>query len=178
MRHSALASFQSAPASIRGFTLIEMLVVMLIMGLFVGLISAIAKPDDRSRVQLEAERLAQLLNLVAAESRLTGKPMRWTSDGPGYRFWRQQEQGWVEVNDSALFRPRTLPDGMSIADFRVEALSRPDAMRLEFLPYGLPMTYSLEIALGTHRTAIAATPYGEARPRHGSGNPDVTAQQQ
>jgi len=177
MPHPALTAHHFPLASSRGYTLIEMLVVMLIMGLFVGLISAIARPDERSRVQLEAERLAQLLNLVAAESRLTGKAMRWTSDGPGYRFWRRQEQGWVEVHDSDLFRPRTLPDGMSIAGFRVEALLRPDAMRLEFLPHGLPLSYSLEIALGTHRTAITASPFGEAQARHSSGNLNGTAQQ-
>ncbi|MDP1716865.1 MAG: type II secretion system protein, partial [Burkholderiales bacterium] len=44
----------------RGFTLIEMLVVMLIMGLLVGLVATITRPDDRALLRIEAERLAQL----------------------------------------------------------------------------------------------------------------------
>ena len=56
----------------RGFTLIELLVVLLIMGIFVGLVSTITQPDDRALVRVEAERLAQLLDLAATKSRLTG----------------------------------------------------------------------------------------------------------
>ena len=53
----------------RGYTLLEVLIVMLIMGLLLGLVSAIARPDERSLLHLEAERLAQLLNLAAAAAR-------------------------------------------------------------------------------------------------------------
>ena len=38
----------------RGFTLIEMLVVLMIMGLFIGLVSTITRPDDRGVLKLEA----------------------------------------------------------------------------------------------------------------------------
>ena len=64
----------TAAGKIRGFTLIEVLVVLLIMGLFVGMVSAIVRPDDSALLRVEAERLAQLLDLAAAESRLTGNP--------------------------------------------------------------------------------------------------------
>src|SRR5512134_2732761 len=56
----------------RGFTLIELLVVLLIMGIMAGMIGAIVRPDDRALLRVEAERLAQLLELAATESRLTG----------------------------------------------------------------------------------------------------------
>ena len=70
----------------RGFTLIEMLVVLMIMGLMVGLVSAIARPDDRALLQVEATRLAALLDFAAEHSRLTGKSIAWTANGPDYRF--------------------------------------------------------------------------------------------
>ena len=54
----------------RGFTLIEMLVVLMVMGLFVGLVSAIMRPDDRAMLQQEAVRLSELLNLAATEAQL------------------------------------------------------------------------------------------------------------
>ena len=43
----------STPASARGFTLIEMLVVLMVMGLFVGLVSVVTQPDERAELRLE-----------------------------------------------------------------------------------------------------------------------------
>src|SRR5882672_10791676 len=84
----------------RGFTLVEVLVVLIIMGLFVGLVSTITRPDDRALLRLETERLAQLLDLAATESRLTGKSIAWTADGSGYRFWRfGTDTDWAEIHD-------------------------------------------------------------------------------
>ena len=59
----------TAAGRTRGFTLIELLVVLMIMGLIVGLVSAIVRPDDRGQLRVEAERLAQLLDLAAATTR-------------------------------------------------------------------------------------------------------------
>ena len=148
----------------RGFTLVEMLVVLLIMGLLVGLVSAIARPDERGRLRIEAERLAQLLELAAEESRLTGKSIGWTSDGSGYRFWRFQDgAGWSEILDSDLLRARTLPAGMSISALRVENWQQQDNMRIEFTPYAPPLIFSVEIVLGAERYAVEALPSGDVR---------------
>ena len=70
----------------RGFTPIEMLVVLMIMGLFIGLVSTITQPDDRAMLKLEADRLSQLLDFAATDAQLTGKSIAWTADESGYRF--------------------------------------------------------------------------------------------
>lgn len=146
-----------------GFTLIEMLVVLAIMGLLVGLVSTITRPDDRAVLRTEAERLAQLLDLAAVESRLTGKPLAWTSDGLDYRFWRfQEDTGWSEIRDSDPLRARRLPQGITIAGLQVEAM-RPQVMRLEFSPYGSMFSFSIEMSLGAERCAIAGSPVGDVR---------------
>ena len=157
-------------SSRRGFTLIEVLVVLLIMGLFVGLVSAIVRPDDRGLLRLEAERLAQLLDLAAAESRLTGKSIAWTADGPGYRFWWMTgDAEWSEVRDSDLLRARTLPQGMMISGLQVENLPAHGAMRLEFTPSGPALSFTIEMTLGAARYAVAASPIGEVRVSPGEG---------
>ncbi|MEO8716606.1 MAG: GspH/FimT family pseudopilin [Burkholderiales bacterium] len=146
----------------RGFTLIELLVVLLIMGISASLIGAIVRPDDRARLRVEAERLAQLLELAADESRLTGKRIAWTADGAQYRFWRwRDEVGWSEAIDDSL-HARTLPSGMAISDLRIEAKPAPGGMRLEFGPYGA-LAYDLRLSLGDARYAVAASPVGEVR---------------
>jgi general secretion pathway protein H len=160
----------------RGFTLIELLVVLLIMGLFAGLVSTIARPDDRALLRVEAERLAQLLDLAAMQSRLTGKSIAWTADGPGYRFWRfSEETYWSEILDDDSLRARTLPQGMVIAAMRVENMGSPEHMRLEFNPYGATPSFSVEMALGAERRTVAGSPIGDVRvmPEQGKGDGEV-----
>ena len=162
----------------RGFTLIEVLVVLLIMGLFVGLVSAIVRPDDRGLLRLEAARLAQLLDLAAAESRLTGKSIAWTADGFGYRFWQMTRDArglenesaqWSEIRDNDLLRVRTLPQGMMISGLQVESMPAHGAMRLEFNPYGATLAFTIEMSLGAAHYAVAASPVGEVRVLPGEG---------
>jgi general secretion pathway protein H len=158
-----------------GFTLIELLVVLLIMGLFAGLVSTITRPDDRALLRVEAERLAQLLDLAATKSRLTGKSIAWTADGPGYRFWQfSEDTSWSEILDDDSLRPRTLPQGMVIAGMRVENMRTPGPMRLEFNPYGAT-SFDVEMALGAARCMVAGSPIGEVRvlPEQGKENGEL-----
>ena len=154
----------------RGFTLLEMLVVLLIMGLLVGLVSTSTRPDERTVLRVEAERLARLLELAAAESSLTGKSIGWTADGPGYRFWRfREDDGWSEIRDNELLRARTLPQGMAISGLRVENVGAPGVMRLEFSPYGPTLSFLIEISLGEVHFRVARSPIGEVRVLPGEG---------
>lgn len=163
-------SSDTTAGKFRGFTLLEVLVVILIMGLFVGLVGAIVRPDDRGLLRVEAERLGQLLELAAAESRLTGKSIAWSVDGPGYRFGRYQEDsGWSDVPDSELLRRRTLPQGMTVSALQVENAPVNGVMRLEFPPYGLMHAYTIDLSLGVERYAIVASPVGVMQVMQGPG---------
>jgi general secretion pathway protein H len=160
----------------RGFTLIEMLVVLMIMGLFLGLVSTITQPDDRTVLRLEAERLAQLLDFAATEARLTGKSIAWTADESGYRFWRSgDDTGWLEIREGELLRARTLPQGMVVSGFRVENMRPQGAMRLEFTPQGSALAFAIVMSLGVERYTVAGNPVGNVRavPGEGTLNGDV-----
>jgi general secretion pathway protein H len=156
-----------------GFTLIELMVVLLIIGLFAGLVSTITRPDDRALLRVEAERLAQLLDLAATKSRLTGKSFAWTADGLGYRFWQFGEDTyWSEILDDDSLRARTLPQGMVIVGMRVENMRPQERMRLEFNAYGETPAFSVEMAFGAARCTVAGSPVGEVRvlPEQGNEN--------
>jgi general secretion pathway protein H len=132
----------SARGTYKGFTLIELLVVLLVMGLAAGLIGVLVQPDERALLRVETERLAQLLDLAATESRLTGKPVAFSAERSKYSFWRWREDaGWLEAREDVL-RARSLPPGMAIS-----------AMRIEFDPY-VPALYEVQISLGEARTTI------------------------
>jgi general secretion pathway protein H len=155
----------------RGFTLIELLLVLMIMGLFVGLVSAITRPDDRAVLRLEAERLAQLLDFAAAEAQLTGKSIAWTADAAGYRFWRAgDDANWSEIRDSELLRARTLAQGVAVSGFRVENMRPQGAMRLEFAPQGSALAFTVAMSLGTERQAVTGSPVGDVRIVPGEGS--------
>ncbi len=164
------------PRPERGFTLIEMLVVLMIMGLFIGMVSAITRPDDRAILRIEAERLSQLLDFASVEAQLTGKSIAWTADGPGYRFWRSgDDAGWSEIRDSELLRARTLPPGVAVSGLRVENMRAQGAMRLEFAPHGATLAFVIGMSLGAERYAVAGSPVGDVRalPGEGRSNADM-----
>ena len=126
------------------------------MGLLAGLVGALARPDDRALLRVEAERLAQLLDLAAAESRLTGKtasPVR--ADAAKYSFWRwRDDAGWSEVRDDSL-RARSLPPGMAISALRIEAMAegRPESSARS-------LAYEVQMSLGEARYVVAGSPLG------------------
>ncbi len=150
----------------RGFTLIEMLVVLMIMGLLVGLVSAITRPDDRAVLRVEAERLAQLLDLAAVRiaphgqiDRLDSRTKPATASGV-----ECDDAGWSEIRDSDLLRARTLPQGMrGLGPARRKHARRRSAMRLEFAPYGPALAFTIEMSLGAERYAVAGSPVGDVR---------------
>ena len=149
-----------------------MLVVLLIMGLFVGLVGSIAKPDDRALLRVEAERLAQLLDLAATKARLTGKSIAWTADGPGYLFWQFGDDAyWAEIRDDDSLRARTLPRGMTLSGLRVENRRPAEHMRLEFNPYDT-LSFSVDMVFGAEHCTVTGSPVGEVRvlPEQGKNN--------
>jgi general secretion pathway protein H len=143
-----------------GFTLLELLVVLLVMGLCAGLVGALARPDERTLLRFEAERLAQLLDLAAEEARLSGRPIAWSVESAQYRFWRwREEAGWSEVQEDSL-RARSLRPGLSISELRVEALRSTGGLRLEFNPHGA-LAYDFQMSLGAARYTVAGSPLGQ-----------------
>jgi general secretion pathway protein H len=125
-------------------------------------VGAISQPDERVLLRVEAERLAQLLDLAAVEARLTGKPIAWTVEGAQYRFWRwRDDAGWSEARDDSL-RARRLPAGMAISELRIEAMRPQAGMRLEFVAQG-SVAYDFQMSLGAARYSVAASPVGDVR---------------
>jgi general secretion pathway protein H len=145
-----------------GFTLIEMLVVLLIMGLLVGLVSAVAQPDERAILRGEVERLAALIDVAVTESRASGQSIAWTSNGGGYRFWRFSESaGWAEIVDDDLLRARTLPVGMTILNLRMDGLRPAEKLRVEFNAWGAALSFSVDMTMGAAQCTLDSSPLGE-----------------
>ncbi|SDU91932.1 type II secretion system minor pseudopilin GspH [Pseudomonas mucidolens] len=77
----------------QGFTLIELMVVLLIIGIASAAISLSIKPDPLHLLRKDADRLGQLLQIAQAEARVDGRAITWRADAKGYRFSRNSEVG-------------------------------------------------------------------------------------
>lgn len=115
------------PGRCRGFTLIEILVVVVIVGVVssVVLISLDVIGDDRD-LSREARRLASLLEVAADEAELQGRDFGVEFIRRGYRFVEYDPyfDTWTEIVGDDVLRPRQLPEDFEFAlvieDRRVE----------------------------------------------------------
>ena len=90
-RHTAR---QTARHTARGFTLIELTIVVALIALGVGLASLALRDSAHTRLRTEAQRLGALLDAARAESRASGLAIVWrpsaVDDDADFRFLR----GW------------------------------------------------------------------------------------
>jgi len=100
------ASWQS-----RGFTLIELMVVVAVIAIATAVASLALRDPAASRLEQEATRLASLLESARAEARASGVAARWEplaeqADGSGFRFVGLGSEPplpthWLDANTSA-----------------------------------------------------------------------------
>lgn len=68
----------------RGFTLIELMVVVLIVALASGMVVFSLRDTQGIALEREGQRLAALLEYARAQSRLQGTPVRWRATPNGF----------------------------------------------------------------------------------------------
>ncbi len=105
-----------------GFTLIELLVVIVVMGIALGMVVLQLMPDRLASLREESARLSLLLENAGMEARASGRAIAWMGERGSYRFFHKNDYGdWVPIDDDAMFRSRTLPEGVNINEVTVES---------------------------------------------------------
>ena len=142
-----------------GFTLIEILVVVIIIAIASGIVIANLEGDDRGRMEREAKRLAGALEHAASLAQWNGETLGVSADGTAYRFWRRRpDERWTTVDDEAVVAARALP-----ADFTVRPASYAGAPVTEdsilpFRPSGRNEPYSLLLTNPAWSVIVAGDP--------------------
>lgn len=99
----------NSPRTIRGFTLLELLVVLSIIALATAGVGLALRDGGTHRLEREGERLAALLEAARAQSRASGVPVRWRVQAQGFRFDGlapgQLPQDWLDPAAQALGTP-------------------------------------------------------------------------
>ncbi len=94
---------------VSGFTLVELLVVVFLIGLISGfaLLSVNSRGDDRE-VTEELKRLRYKLTLASEEAVVQGQPVGVYYEGGGYHFLTYQKGLWSEVTQSKALKSEAL----------------------------------------------------------------------
>jgi len=95
-----------------GFTLIEIMVVVLIIGVMVALLTINLSRDLDRLARLEANRFLAIVGEVRDESIITGKVFVLTLNENVYEFSSGQEEGLILGDE--LFKPRSLQKGLEM----------------------------------------------------------------
>lgn len=95
----------------RGFTLVELLVVLAMMGLLLGIASLAARPDPQGRLRRDADRLQALFTLAAEEAQTGARPLGWQPDRDGYVFLVGGGNGRAALPGDDDFRRRNWEAG-------------------------------------------------------------------
>ncbi|MCH8503059.1 MAG: type II secretion system minor pseudopilin GspH [Ectothiorhodospiraceae bacterium] len=100
----------------RGFTLIEIMVVMVIIGTVVtfGVLSMMV--DDDRELEDEARRLHAVLELAHENALLEARELGLILEPDGYRFTELVNDEWrgIETSAHSYLRPRTIPDHLRL----------------------------------------------------------------
>lgn len=70
----------------KGFTLLELLVVVAIMAIATAGVALAMRDGSQVQLERDAQRLAALLESARARSRLSGQPIAWLPSAQGFRF--------------------------------------------------------------------------------------------
>ncbi len=93
-----------------GFTLLEMMLVVVLIGITVTFVNLDLQPDPVDLAQREGERVAALLVQLQEESILSGQVLAMEFDEfeQVYRFVSASKGNWRLIDNDDLFRSRAI----------------------------------------------------------------------
>jgi general secretion pathway protein H len=123
---SALAGTPSGSRAVRGFTLIEVMVVVLIIGIMYGVAVFTLGDREQEEIRTAAQRLHATLRLAADEAIIRGRPVGFTLTPDGYAFLLPDAAGeWQQITADRALGPRSLA---SVVTTAINAAVMPEAL--------------------------------------------------
>jgi len=145
-----------------GFTLIEVLVVLVIVTIVIGVVAAKLLPGAGDRAREEGERLVLLLQTARQEAVLNGRIYAFAASEHGYDFLRVDANGRLRrVDDDELLRERRLPPGVRIVALRIEGAGDAEKDGVLLSPTGEVPAFVLVLEDDATRWRVVGRPQGE-----------------
>jgi type II secretion system protein H len=147
-----------------GFTLVELLVVLVVLGIAATLVAANLGGDDRRDMEREAKRLAGALEHAAALAQWRSETLGVSADGRGYRFWRRDAANrWTALTGDDVLAARALPAGMTVAPASYAGAPVPADAILPFRASGRNEPYALILASVAGQLVVSSDPLNRVR---------------
>ena len=137
-----------------GFTLVELMVVLAIMGLMASVV-VMATAGGRPTVALEAERFAARLISARDEAVLTNEMVEVAVSARGYAFRKRAPGGWTDMEEGP-FRATEWSPETSLA-------SGGEADRVTFDPTGVATPATYVLARGDRSSRVVVDTAGNVR---------------
>ena len=155
-----IGNFSVRPGAVRGFTLLELLVVVVIVGITLGMVSFNAMPSNQKNLQNEARRIALLLQSARDEAIVRNRPVAFEADGNHYSFLVRNDTSWEAITDDDLMREREFklgPVGLAMDPPPVTGV---DPLRIVFGREPVDKPFVLTMSVGEDAVAIRADGIG------------------
>lgn len=145
----------------RGFTLLELLVVLVIVGIMLGVVSFNAMPSARQALQNEAQRIALLLQLARDEAIVRNRPIAFEVDQYHYRFLiRTENNEWLPIEQEDMLREREFKRAPVSLAVEPPMMGENNALRIIFGREPVDKPFVLTLAIGDDSVAIRADGIG------------------
>ncbi len=134
-----------------GFTLVELLMTVAIIGLAAGAV-VLSVPDPRPSVAEDAERFAARLSRAREEAVLTNWPVAVETTAGGYGFSVFDGADWSPLTDGP-FGPESWSDGLTVAPA--------EPVRVVFDPTGVAEPATVTLSRDGRASRVAVDGAGE-----------------
>ncbi|WP_169307335.1 GspH/FimT family pseudopilin [Chitiniphilus eburneus] len=154
-----------------GFTLIEILVALGVVGIILGMAMLRFDLSDGQTLEREGQRMALLFESARDEAIAGGRAIAWSSDGDGYQFWTLDDRNaWQALPSHEVLKPRELPEGLRVTRMSVNLKDRRVGERIVFEPSGVNQPFTVTLTKGQQRWRLEGDIMGRvtAQPEDGA----------
>ena len=134
----------SGKTNVRGFTLLELLIVITIISMIVGLVSLSVGLVGNVPLERESKRLHMLISEAGKEAIIQSRIIGISFTDNSYHFLELKDHQWEILSSDDNFKPRTLPESLKLEHgFKVDEDSeKPMSF---FLPTGETLPFELTL---------------------------------
>jgi len=136
----------------RGYTLIEILAVLVVLGIAIALAQVSFARSPAQTLEQEAHRLAIVLELARDDAMVQGCTTTWTSRSGSH---------WVECRGNrAAHATHAWPGGIALERMSIAGVPVPRESPLIFTPAGLNAPFELTLAMEDSRVVVSGDVLG------------------
>jgi general secretion pathway protein H len=140
----------------RGFTLLELMVVLVVFGISLSLVTPHFMKNDDDVLKEESMRLVALMEYAADLAGTEGHWLAWNPTVSGYRFLQRDDDKnvWQPIITDEVLRERQLPEGVHIMSANSQQAIDSSRTMIALSPSGIHAPFRIELAVGKSKRVV------------------------